>query len=96
MKLEDLNNNDGSNGGDLDCEDIDERNFLVGNNDPNDFDGDDDGIGCEAEDLNNNDGSNGGDLDCEDIDERNFLVGNDDPNDFDGDNDGIGCEAGGS
>ena len=48
---------DSGNDDDLNCEDIDERNFLVGNNDPNDFDGDNDGIGCEAEDINSN-GSN--------------------------------------
>ncbi|HEU5120604.1 MAG TPA: hypothetical protein VFT71_06425 [Candidatus Nitrosocosmicus sp.] len=81
--------NSGS-GGDLDCEDIDERNFYVGNNDPNNFDGDGDGIGCEEDDIN---GTSGGDLDCEDIDERNFPVGANDPNNFDGDGDGIGCEA---
>ncbi|WP_172602126.1 hypothetical protein [Candidatus Nitrosocosmicus franklandus] len=80
-------NND-NNGDDLDCEDIDERNFPVGDNDPNNFDADGDGIGCEAEDLNNN----GDDLDCEDIDERNFPVGDNDPNNFDADGDGIGCE----
>ncbi len=82
---------DSGNGGDLDCEDIDERNFPVGSNDPNDFDRDNDGIGCEADDLNNN-GTSNSDLDCEDIDERNFPVGSNDTNNFDADRDGIGCE----
>jgi hypothetical protein len=80
---------DNGSGDDLNCEDIDERNFLVGNNDPNNFDGDNDGIGCEAEDLNNN----GGDLDCADIRETNVTVGSNDPNNLDADGDGIGCEA---
>src|SRR5215216_3856437 len=36
-------------GGDLNCEDITERNFAIDpNNDPNGFDGDNDGIGCET------------------------------------------------
>jgi hypothetical protein len=36
-------------GGDLNCEDITERNFPIDpNNDPNGFDGDNDGIGCET------------------------------------------------
>jgi hypothetical protein len=92
----DNDNNDGNsrssnNGsGDLDCDDIDERNFPVGANDPNDFDRDGDGIGCEDDDI---DGTSNTDLDCDDIDERNFPVGANDPNDFDRDGDGIGCEA---
>ena len=36
-------------GGDLNCEDITERNFAIDpNNDPNGFDRDNDGIGCET------------------------------------------------
>jgi hypothetical protein len=36
-------------GGDLNCEDITERNFAIDpNNDPHGFDGDNDGIGCET------------------------------------------------
>ena len=36
-------------GGDLNCEDIAERNFPINpNNDPNGFDADNDGIGCET------------------------------------------------
>ena len=89
----DNDNSGSSNGGrnhgdDLNCEDIDERNFLVGNNDPNGFDGDNDGVGCEAEDLN----KNASDLNCGDIQETNVAVGSNDPNNLDGDNDGIGCE----
>ncbi|HEY9619806.1 MAG TPA: hypothetical protein V6C78_05525 [Crinalium sp.] len=33
---------------DLDCKDIEYRNFQVTGNDPHRFDGDHDGIGCEA------------------------------------------------
>ena len=40
---------------DLDCNDISDRNFVVSSNDPNGFDGDSDGVGCE----NNGDNSNG-------------------------------------
>ena len=76
-----------------DCDDIDKTNFQVGANDPNDFDRDNDGIGCEADDINGNHISNKNDLDCDDIDKTNFQVGANDPNDFDRDNDGIGCEA---
>lgn len=37
-----------ASGSDLNCEDISERNFPIDpNNDPNGFDGDNDGIGCE-------------------------------------------------
>lgn len=32
---------------DLDCKDIPHRNFVVLEEDPHRFDGDDDGIGCE-------------------------------------------------
>jgi hypothetical protein len=40
----------GGSGGDLlNCADITERNFAIDpNNDPNNFDGDNDGIGCET------------------------------------------------
>ncbi len=51
------NNNQFDNGGDLDCGDVDERNFQVGTNDPNNFDADGDGIGCESS-SNNNDNDN--------------------------------------
>ncbi len=44
---------------DLDCEDISETNFEVSSNDPNGFDGDNDGIGCESDDGDNNDGNSG-------------------------------------
>ena len=101
-----INNNQGSNdndnsgssnggrnhGDDLDCEDIDERNFLVGNNDPNGFDGDNDGIGCETNDIDNNNGTIANDLNCSDVGGTNIAVGSNDPNNLDGDNDGIGCE----
>ena len=36
-------------GPDLDCSDIAERNFPVGPSDPNNFDRDHDGIGCESD-----------------------------------------------
>ena len=87
----DDNSGSGDSGNnDLDCDDIDKTNFQVGANDPNDFDRDNDGIGCEADDIN---GTSNNDLDCDDIDKTNFQVGANDPNDFDRDNDGIGCEA---
>ncbi len=60
-------------------------------NDPNDFDRDNDGIGCEADDINNNNGTRSGDLNCGDIEETNIPVGSNDPNNFDA-IDGIGCE----
>ena len=58
---------------DLDCDDIDKTKFQVGANDPNDFDGDNDGIGCEADDINNNNGTRSGDLNCGDIAETNIT-----------------------
>ena len=51
-----VNNNDGSNGGDLDCAHIQETNVTVGSNDPNNLDADGDGIGCEADDIDYNNG----------------------------------------
>ena len=56
------------------------RNFQVGANDPNDFDRDNDGIGCEADDINNNNDTRSGDLNCGDIAETNITVGSNDPN----------------
>ncbi len=47
--------NDDNGGQDLDCDDISDRNFMVSNNEPNGFDGDNDGIGCESK----TDSSNG-------------------------------------
>jgi hypothetical protein len=43
----------------LDCGDVSNRNFEVSSDDPNEFDGDNDGIGCESndEDLNENSGA---------------------------------------
>ena len=92
------NNDDNSGSGDndnndLNCDDIDERNFPVGSNDPNDFDRDNDGIGCEADDINNNNGTvNSDDLNCSDVGGTNIAVGSKDPNNLDADGDGIGCE----
>jgi hypothetical protein len=40
---------------DLDCGDISNKNFKVSSNDPNRFDGDNDGIGCESGDEDKND-----------------------------------------
>lgn len=50
--------NDGQSerNGDMDCSDVGERNFSVGSSDPNNFDGDGDGIGCES--GNNEDDDN--------------------------------------
>ena len=44
---------------DLDCEDVPDKNFKVSSNDPNRFDGDKDGIGCESGYEDNNDGKTG-------------------------------------
>ena len=42
---------------DLDCSDVSNRNFEVSSNDPNGFDGDNDGIGCESNDKDSNSGA---------------------------------------
>jgi len=42
---------------DLDCDDISDRNFDVSSNDPNGFDGDNDGIGCESNNEESNENS---------------------------------------
>jgi hypothetical protein len=53
------NNRISAIGGDLDCSDVSARNFQVGSSDPNNFDGDNDGIGCESSNNSNDDnGSN--------------------------------------
>ena len=44
---------------DLDCGDVPNKNFKVSSNDPNGFDGDNDGIGCENGNEDNNDGGTG-------------------------------------
>ena len=62
--------NDNTGNQDLNCDDISERDFIVSTNDPNGFDRDNDGIGCEsnsdsgngnvtAPSLNNNEGPDG-------------------------------------
>ena len=44
-----INNNQLDNDGkDLDCKDFDEKNIPVESNDPNNLDGDGDGVGCEG------------------------------------------------
>ena len=44
-----INNSQLDNGGkDLDCKDFDEKNIPVESNDPNNLDGDGDGVGCEG------------------------------------------------
>jgi hypothetical protein len=51
----------------LNCGDIDARNFEVSGSDPHGFDGDNDGIGCESEsDAPDEPGDGGGDDDSED------------------------------
>jgi hypothetical protein len=50
-----------SSNDDLDCEDIGETNVPVGDDDPNNLDGDNDGVGCESDDGGNNDQSNNDD-----------------------------------
>ncbi len=47
-----------SNGKELNCEDIDDRNFPVGDNDPHNLDADGDGIGCETNEGNDNQTNN--------------------------------------
>src|SRR5215204_4813950 len=94
-------------GGDLNCEDITERNFAI---DPNGFDGDNDGIGCETGARGEVTEGGGAacdssypdtcipppppDLNCDDVSATDFRVEGSDPHGFDGDNDGIGCESG--
>jgi uncharacterized membrane protein YgcG len=74
------NSTTSTGGGDLNCEDITERNFAIDpNNDPHGFDGDNDGIGCETgafgeviepetggggEDMGEDDDSDGGEDSC--------------------------------
>ncbi len=67
--------------------------------DPNNLDGDDDGMACDAYDYNGGggDGGDDGELDCADFatqDEAQAELENDpsDPNGLDADNDGIPCE----
>ena len=43
----------------LNCRNVSEKNFKVSSNDPNGFDGDNDGIGCESIGEGNKDGNNG-------------------------------------
>jgi hypothetical protein len=43
---------------DLNCEDVSDRNFKVSSSDPNGFDGDNDGIGCESDSKDNKGGNN--------------------------------------
>ncbi len=81
---------------DLDCNDVADSNFEVSSNDPNGFDGDNDGIGCETGSSSSETGPNAADLDCNDVADSNFEVSSNDPNGFDGDNDGIGCESNGN
>ena len=38
----------------MDCDDISDRDFIVSSNDPNGFDQDNDGIGCESNGGNSN------------------------------------------
>jgi hypothetical protein len=46
--------NDNNGEQELDCDDVSERDFIVSSGDPNGFDEDNDGIGCESDDGNSN------------------------------------------
>src|SRR5215204_1578477 len=85
-------------GGDLNCEDITERNFAIDpNNDPNGFDGDNGGGGdtsCHPSYPDNCIPPPPPDLNCDDVSDTDFEVVGSDPHGFDRDNDGIGCESG--
>ncbi|WP_148685707.1 hypothetical protein [Candidatus Nitrosocosmicus hydrocola] len=73
---------------DLDCEDIGDTNVPVGDDDPNNIDGDNDGVGCESED--------GGDSGQSNNDEEGEGTTNEpsdtNPEQTDGDGDGVSNE----
>jgi hypothetical protein len=77
-----------SSNGDLDCEDIGEKNVPIGNDDPNNLDGDNDGVGCESGDGGDNGQSNN--------DEEGEGTTNEpsdtNPEQTDGDGDGVSNE----
>jgi hypothetical protein len=83
---------------DLDCnwdgnvedDEIPDKNFPVGSSDPHGFDRNKNGIGCEKGDEIEK-GFDLPDLDCKDI-QGTIKVTSSDPNRFDKDKDGIGCE----
>ena len=101
--------NDEQDKRDLDCSDIQDRDFKVGPDDPHGFDRDGDGIGCESNNEYKNDEQDNDichpdyesvcipyseyDLDCDEIKYSDFKVGSKDPYGFDRDGDGIGCES---
>ena len=72
---------------DLDCEDIGETNVPVGDDDPNNLDGNNDGIGCESNEENDDQPSN----DEEDSGTTNELSDTN-PEQTDGDGDGVSNE----
>jgi len=82
---------------DLDCnwdgniqeDQIADKNFPVGSSDPHHFDKDKNGIGCEKDEGKK--GFDFIDIDCEDI-QGSVRVTSADPNGLDKDKDGIGCE----
>ncbi|MDN5846476.1 MAG: hypothetical protein L0H53_09410 [Candidatus Nitrosocosmicus sp.] len=81
--------NDGQDEGnsDLDCGDIGETDIPVGNNDPNNLDGDNDGVGCES------DGGNNGQLNNDEEDGGTTNEPSDtNPEETDGDGDGVNNE----
>jgi len=71
---------------DLDCEDIGETNVPVGDDDPNNLDGNNDGIGCESNEENNDQPSN--DEDSGTTNESSDT----NPEQPDGDGDGVSNE----
>jgi hypothetical protein len=84
---------------DLDCADVGEFDFTVVGEDPNGFDADGDGIGCESDEsfdysddyADDFSDEYGDDLDCSDV-SGPIIVPPDDPNGLDADGDGVGCE----
>ncbi|MGD9674751.1 MAG: hypothetical protein AB7U98_14890 [Candidatus Nitrosocosmicus sp.] len=91
---------------DLDCEDIGETNVPVGDDDPNNLDGDNDGVGCESDDGGNNGQSNNeeegegttnepSDTNPEQTDGEGDGVSNEQPTEGEENTDGNGSSSGG-
>ncbi len=100
------NDSQDENNDDLDCEDIGETNVPVGDDDPNNLDGDNDGVGCESDDGGNNGQSNNeeegegttnepSDTNPEQTDGEGDGVSNEQPTEGEENTDGNGSSSGG-
>jgi hypothetical protein len=76
--------------GNVQDDEIPDKNFPVGSSDPHGFDGNKNGIGCEKGDEDQK-GIDFSDLDCKHI-PSSIKVSSSDPHGLDKDKDGIGCE----